>query len=642
MTAEVQPGPQPVTLTVDGRAVAVEPGTLVWDACEKAGVFVPVYCAHRKMEPVAVCRMCLVEIGTMPKLQPACATVVQEGMEVRTQTDRVRRFREGNMEFLLVNHPLDCPVCDRGGECDLQDFAQRYGPPRSRVPITGKVHFDKARALSDKITLDQERCILCWRCVRYCDEITGDRSIVLQERAVHTVIDTFEGRPLTGEFQGNLPEVCPVGALTHTAYRFRARPWDLQRTVSICPGCSYGCTLGVDSRDDEVVRFVSQDNPEVDDSWLCDRGRYSFPELNRSDRIRAAELRLEGPLRQVPALEATAAAARALALVVEQSGPGAVAVLGTPAMTNEEAFALQWLARGVIGTPHLDHQLAEWPGLDPVEFRLAVADLERCDTVLVLGERPELATPVLSLRLYKAERKRGREVRRVAADPDPAELARTVRDRQLVGVVAHEGDRDAALRVAAALAPVNREVRRLTLTEGMNGRGCKDLGLLPDLGPGYVAAPAAGMGGRAILGAAAAGRLRALVVVGPNPELEADPAFEAACQRVALLVGVTTVPGVLSRHAHALIPGRTAVEKAGTVTSSEGRVQPVRVALQPRFGTPPPELRLLVEIGRELGGRWTGEPRATPTFAAIEAALPAYRGTRGGLRAAWPQWERPA
>ncbi|HUY97253.1 MAG TPA: 2Fe-2S iron-sulfur cluster-binding protein [Verrucomicrobiae bacterium] len=641
MSAEPRAPADPLTVTIDGRAVEVAPGTLVWDACEKAGVFVPVYCAHKKMEPVAVCRMCLVEVGTLPKLQPACATVVQAGMEVRTATEKVRRFREGNLEFLLLNHPLDCPVCDRGGECDLQDFAQRYGPPRSRTAITGKVHFDKARPLSDRIMLDQERCILCWRCVRYCDEITGDRAIVLQERAVHTVVDTFEGRPLTGPFQGNLPEVCPVGALTHTDYRFRSRPWDLQRTPSICSGCSYGCNLGVDSRDDQVVRLVSQDNPDVDDSWLCDRGRYGVPDLNRTDRVVSAETSLEGPRRPLAATEAAAAASRALAGLLERHGPLQVACLGTSQMTNEEAFALQWLARDVIGTPHVDHQLRDWPQLSVEEFRLGIRELEECDTVVVLGERPEQATPVLTLRLRKAEHKCGREVRRVAADADPAPLAALVRGRRLVGVVAHETDRTAARELAAALAPGNGEVRRLTLTDGMNGRGCKDMGLLPHLLPGYQPAERTGMGGREILAAAVAGRLRALIVVGPNPELEAESGFEAALQRVELVIALTPFLGAISRQARALLPGRTIVEKQGTVTSSEGRVQRVRPALHPRLGAGPSELRLLIEIGRALGGAWDGPPLATPAFQVLATAVPAYRSTRGGLRAAWPGWGSP-
>jgi len=247
----------------------------VLDAATDVGIHIPIYCAHPKMDPVAVCRMCLVQVEKMPKLQPACATYVSEGMVVHTQTDPVAKAREGVLEFLLLNHPLDCPVCDRGGECDLQDFAVRYGPQTSRMPITDKVHFDKAVPLSDRIELDQERCILCWRCVRYYDEITGEKEIVLQQRGVQTSVATFDGRPLRSAFQGNLPEVCPVGALTHRQYRFVARPWDLQRARSVCPECSYGCNVNIDSREYEVKRFASRDNPLVDDMWLCDRGRYS-------------------------------------------------------------------------------------------------------------------------------------------------------------------------------------------------------------------------------------------------------------------------------------------------------------------------------------------------------------------------------
>jgi NADH-quinone oxidoreductase subunit G len=201
-----KPAPDPlVTVTIDGRPVRVAPGTLLLDAATLVGIHIPVYCAHPKMDPVAVCRMCLVQVEKMPKLQPACATVVTDGMVVATQNDAVAKVREGVLEFLLLNHPLDCPVCDRGGECDLQDFAARYGPQTSRFPITEKVHFNKAVPLSDRIELDQERCILCWRCTRFYEEITGEKELVLQERGVHTLVATFNGQPLRSEFQGNLP-----------------------------------------------------------------------------------------------------------------------------------------------------------------------------------------------------------------------------------------------------------------------------------------------------------------------------------------------------------------------------------------------------------------------------------------------------
>src|ERR1017187_7596595 len=397
-----------VSVTIDRRSVRVAAGSLLLDAATQAGIHIPIYCAHPKMDPVAVCRMCLVQIETMPKMQPACATVVSDGMVVTTQSDAVSKVREGVLEFLLLNHPLDCPVCDRGGECDLQDFATRYGPSASRFPITEKVHFDKALPLSDRIELDQERCILCWRCTRFYEEITGEKELVLQQRGVQTMVATFNGQPLQSEFQGNLPEVCPVGALTHVKYRFTSRPWDLQRTKSVCPGCSYGCNVNVDSRDFEVKRFASRDNPLVDDMWLCDEGRYSFPRWNSTDRIRrplTRDRRAEPAGTPATTETAVAAAAAQLSAVKERLGGNAIGVLGSPESTNEELWMLQRLAREVLDTPHIDHQLESFPGLDAAEHALGIAEIEECRAVVVLGTEPERSAPVLTLRLFKAETK---------------------------------------------------------------------------------------------------------------------------------------------------------------------------------------------------------------------------------------------
>ncbi|MGC2191476.1 MAG: 2Fe-2S iron-sulfur cluster-binding protein [Candidatus Dormiibacterota bacterium] len=630
--AEAKPATQLVAVSVDGRSVEVDPGTLVWDACEKAGVYVPVYCAHKKMEPVAVCRMCLVEVEGTPKLQPACSTRVAEGMVVRTATEQVRKFREGNLELLLVNHPLDCPVCDRGGECDLQDFTQRYGPGRARTEIGEKVHFDKAVKLSDKIVLDQERCILCWRCVRYYEEITGEREIVLQQRGVHTLVDTFEGRQLESEFQGNLPEICPVGALTHQKYRFQARPWDLRRTASVCPKCSYGCNIFIDAREDQVARFASNDNPDVDDSWLCDTGRYSFPELNRSDRVLNPEARSAGARQTVSYQEAVARAAGALLRVGGDQGPAAVGFLATTQVTNEEAFVIQWLAREVVGTPHLDHRLSALEGIAPEQFTLGIAEIEECSAVVVLGKEPELADPVLTLRLFKAENKLHREVLRQTVDADPEQLGEQLAGQELVGIVAHQDRRQAAMALSASLSRRGTHNKVLTVVEGMNARGCQDLGLTPQLLPGYQQAPRPGLAGGAILKAATKGTIKALVVVGGG--WEADPSFEEALARVEVLIAITPFAGALSRHASVLLPGRTIAEKAGTVTNTEGRVQRVRPGVQPRFAFPS-DLRILGDLALGMGAELGVQPLAGPVFELIAKAVPSYRGCVGGLRADW-------
>lgn len=632
--AETKPAVELVEVSVDGTKVEVAPGSLVWDACENAGIYVPVYCAHKKMEPVAVCRMCLVEVEGMPKLQPACSTRVAQGMVVRTATEQVRKFREGNLEFLLLNHPLDCPVCDRGGECDLQDFTLRYGPGKTRTAIAEKVHFDKAVKLSDKIVLDQERCILCWRCVRYYEEITGEREIVLQQRGVQTLVDTFEGRQLQSEFQGNLPEICPVGALTHEQYRFQARPWDLRRTASVCPKCSYGCSIFIDAREDQVVRFASNDNPEVDDSWLCDTGRYSFPELNRKDRVLNPEARVAGARQTVSYAEAVSRGAGALLRVRGDYGPGRIALLGSPQITNEEAFLSQWLGREVLGTPHLDHQMSALEGISPELFDLGIAELEECESVVVLGDEPELSDPVLTLRLFKAENKRHREVLRRPWDTDPKKLAAQLAGKQLVGIVAHQEHREAASALRASLARRGSPAKVLTIVDGMNARGCQDLGLVPTLLPGYRPAPTPGLGGAAILEAASTGALKGLVLVGGDWELH--PGFEEAISRVEIVVAITPFMGAASRHATVLLPGRTIAEKAGTVTNTEGRVQRVRPAVQPRYAFPS-DLRILGDLAAGLGAELGVQPLAGPVFELIGQAVPSYRGSQGGLRADWTQ-----
>ena len=630
MAADTSPPAQPddglVGITIDGRSIRVAKGTLLTDASEMLGIHIPIYCSHPKMDPVAVCRMCLVHVEKMPKLQPACATYVSEGMAVITDRADVAKTREGMLEFLLLNHPLDCPVCDRGGECDLQDFAFRYGPPASRFPITDKVHANKAVVLSDRIELDQERCILCWRCTRYYDEITGEKELVLVERGVHTTISTFNDSKLMSDFQGNLPEICPVGALTHRQYRFKARPWDLQRTKSVCPECSYGCNINADTRDFEMKRFASRDNPLVEDMWLCDRGRYSAESWNEVERVRRPVVRDGGTVRDVSISEAIAAAARGLRKVRDEHGPQAIAVIGSAQNTNEELWLLQRLARDALGTRHIDHQLDDFADLGPEEHSLAIADIERCAAVVVLGAEPEREAPVLTLRLYKAATKAGVSVHRVSGDASRKDVGTL--PAGLVGVIADETNREHAARLCAELAG-NGEVRRLTVTRGVNGRGAKDVGALPNRGPGYTTV-APGMSGRAILQAAKAGGIKALVVMGGSLWAESvAPLLESAVAGVEVLVVIDSRPSALSRAATVLIPGHAYFEKAGTVTNLEGRVQRIRPALPPATQTPT-ETRVLSALAAELGaGGWPGDPLHVNRELVAEIAAYAAAGNGG-------------
>ena len=270
-----------VTLTIDGREVTAIEGEMLHDAARKGDVEIPVFCYEPKLgDPVGACRMCLVEIEGIPKLQTSCSTPVRDGMVVHTRTDQVKKAQNAVVEFLLVNHPLDCPVCDKGGECPLQDITQGWGPGKSRV-IDEKRHFEKPIELSPLVAIDRERCILCYRCVRFSQEVSEDSQLQLLERGDRTFVGTFDDRPYVSPFHGNITDLCPVGALTSYTYRFRARPWDIEQAGSVCTLCPSQCNVSFTVRDEKVKRVVSRDNPDVDDGWLCDRGRYGFEMFSR-------------------------------------------------------------------------------------------------------------------------------------------------------------------------------------------------------------------------------------------------------------------------------------------------------------------------------------------------------------------------
>ena len=632
-TPPEQPDDGRVGISIDGRELRVPKGTLVLDAATEAGIHIPIYCAHPKMDPVAVCRMCLVNIEKFPKPQPACATVAGDGMVVRTDLPEVTKLREGMLEFLLLNHPLDCPVCDRGGECDLQDFTFRYGPGISRFPITEKVHFKKAIPLSEHIELDQERCILCWRCVRYYDEITGEKEIVLQQRGVDTLVATFDDRQLESKFQGNLPEVCPVGALTHRKYRFVSRPWDLQRTASICPECSYGCNINVDSRDFEVRRFASRDNPLVDDMWLCDRGRYSFDRWNSSERVRRPVVRSDDESRDVSVPEAITQAARRLREIADEYGAASIGVLGSSASTNEELFLLERIARQVIGTPHVDHQLDPFDGLSAAEHELGIAEIEDCDALVVLGAEPEEQAPVLTLRLYKAERKKGARVIRLSSDVAAADAVAAATGASRIGLIADETNR------AHAAGARNRARRdRLGAPPHDHARDQRARRQGPRPAPQCrprvcVAARSAGKNGRQILESARRGRdaRAAHARTQPGARSRRRPARARGAQG-GVRGGVRHASGVVSRYATVLFPGHAIFEKAGSVTNVEGRVQRIRAGLPPATATPT-ETRVLTSLAGEMGavGWGSGDPLAVNRL--LREEVPAYGRAGNGGRA---------
>ncbi|MEO6318315.1 MAG: 2Fe-2S iron-sulfur cluster-binding protein, partial [Acidimicrobiales bacterium] len=345
-----------VVLTINGKAIEAKPGELVIEAAERHGTYIPRFCYHPRMESVGMCRMCIVEIdtGRGPALQPACMIPVAPDMVVDTESEITKKAQDGVLEFLLINHPLDCPVCDKGGECPLQDQTLSYGPGESRF-VEEKRHFEKPIMISDLVALDRERCILCDRCTRFADEVAGDTLIHFIDRGNQTQVNTFPDHPFASYFSGNTVQICPVGALTAKPYRFKARPWDLDQAESTCTTCSVGCRTLVQSSRNEVLRYQGVDIDAVNWGWLCDKGRFGFGSVNSEDRLASPLVRDGAGLTEVPwgvALSTAAAAIKAAA-------PDKVAVLGGARLTNESAYAWAKLAKGVIGTDHVDAQLGD-------------------------------------------------------------------------------------------------------------------------------------------------------------------------------------------------------------------------------------------------------------------------------------------
>ena len=435
-----------VTFEIDGREITAPEGTMLVDAAKSGDVEIPYFCYEAKLgQPVGACRMCLVEIEGIPKLQTSCSTPIREGMVVNTTSDRVKQAQEAVVEFLLINHPLDCPVCDKGGECPLQDISYGWGGGKSRY-IEPKRHFKKPLELSPLVAIDRERCILCYRCVRFSQEVAEDYQLVFLERGDHTYVGTHDGRPYVGPFSGNIIELCPVGALTSTAYRFRARPWDIEGAGSVCTLCPGQCNVEYTVRDDsKVLRVLDRQNDEVDDGWLCDKGRFGYEAVHAPERLRAPMVRDGGYLREVSWERALDEAAKALT----KAGDKAAALAGGRNTTNEEGFALQHLFRQALGSPHLDSR-ATGP-LDPAQARVLarpdlsarVSDIDHADVVLVVESELVDEMAALDLRVRKAVRRN--DAKLVTLTSRPGTL-----DANGTGVRYAPGATDAALTALAA------------------------------------------------------------------------------------------------------------------------------------------------------------------------------------------------
>jgi len=408
-----------ICLTIDGQEVRCAEGRTIYEAATGAGIHIPTFCHHQKLEPVGACRMCLVEIEGARGLQTSCTTPVREDMVVKVHTSpEAVKAREANIEFLLTNHPLDCPVCDKGGECPLQNQALKDGPGKSRY-IEEKRHKNKRYPLGELIVIDQERCVLCWRCIRFLDEWADDHQLDLFGRGAETRLSTFPGRPLTSKWQGNTIDVCPVGALTSRVFRFEARVWELTNTDSVCPLCSVGCNIALGVKNNQLRRITPRENMLVNDDWLCDRGRFAHSFVDHADRLKAPMIRRDGQLQPATWNEALDLIARRFSEIVKTSGPEAIAGLGSTRVTIEANYLFQRFMRSVVGTNSIDH-LGRMPdGITPLT---SLPELEHKDAVVLLGCDPSTEAPLVELWIKKAALRHGAQV--LVANPRQIELGR--------------------------------------------------------------------------------------------------------------------------------------------------------------------------------------------------------------------------
>ncbi len=580
-----------ITLTIDGNSVSVPEGTLLVEAAKTVATDIPVYCYHPKLGPAGLCRICLVDIEKAPKLQIACNTVVTEGMVVHTYGDKVEAGRKAVMEFLLLNHPLDCPICDKGGECDLQDYSMAYGASSSRLadPKSSK---PKAIDLGPTIVLDDERCIVCQRCSRFDEIITNERSLVVKDRGQRDVIATASGEPYRSNFSGNVTELCPVGALTSKTYRFKSRPWDNARTHTTCTQCAVGCAQNVDERYGAIARTMSDEDDAVSDGWLCDRGRYNIAFYADPRRITSPMLRTESgdfvPIGWDDAIELWATHLRE---AIASDGAASVAALGGGRLLNEEVIVLAETMRA-LGVEHLDWRAGRQIQASPGAHAGSYADLERAQLVVAIGRPPAQTAPVLDLRMRKAVRNGARYVT-VGLHPARSFVASQRVERvgdlapYLVGVerIAFVWDGidvvagAAAAELVESLAARGVSVATYVAGEASNARGAEALGMLPR-GDGATST--------GIFEAARAGKVRVLSIHGANPMLSHPLGADAvrdALERTNFVVCADLFLTESAKLAHLVLPARGAFEKSGHVYDLVGDVRAVHAAHAAPDGT---------------------------------------------------------
>jgi NADH-quinone oxidoreductase subunit G len=606
--------PELVTVTIDGREIRVPKGQGMIETALEAGVEIPVFCYEPRLgPPVGACRMCLCEVEGMPKLQAACTLTAQDGLALSTaQTStKAAEGQHAVLEFILLNHPLDCPDCDKGGECPLQDLTFRWGPGSTRMRFPKRT-FDKPIPVSPLIALDRERCILCYRCTRFSETVSEDGQLVAVNRGANSMIATFEDEPYRAHFSGNVLELCPVGALTSTTYRFHARPWEIQNVPTVCGLCPVGCNTWATTREGKVARILSRNHSEVDEGWLCDKGRFAYGHLRAEDRITQPRVRVRRRGFESASWDtALDAAERGLR---EAGGPVVVAYSGGESV--EQATAIARLVREGLGggtaiLPDTFH-----PGLD--RLRAPISAIRDADVCLVFGDDPVVErAPVLDLWL-RAARRGGAEVitlnpagtvaltpassawaaaelRSESPAPELRDAKRTIDGADRIAIIWSEDDETGGAHAVALAGSLGAETSVYFVPRTANGRGVAEAWGDPGTVP--------------------TGEIGVLIVSGE--EAAADPRVRDAAERARFVLVTAMFESEATLWAHLVVPGTSHLERDGTTVNLEGRRQRLRRAAAPPHED---ELAFFAHLARRFGVSIDPWPAMLP---ADHADLPA-------------------
>jgi len=683
-----------VNLKINDREVQVPAGTLVIEATRRLGIEVPSFCYYPGLSLQAACRMCLVEVEKMPKLQTACTLVAGEGMVVRTDTEQVRNARKFMLEFLLTNHPLDCPVCDKGGECELQDMVFRYGADTSRF-VEEKIHRPEEK-WSDLVYYDAPRCILCFRCVRVCDEGMDVKALGVGMRGANSIIIPNGGDHLDCEECGMCIDICPVGALTSGTYRYKTRPWEMRYVSTICTHCSNGCKTTLSVRNHEILRANNRDLSGINKEFLCVKGRFGFDFTQHPERIKQPMLRKGEKLYPVSWEEAMQFAATRLKEIHLAQGPEAIGFIGSNRTSNEENYLLQKLARATFGTNNIDHhRTADYTGLvtalgdQAAESVLTMDGLYQSKAVLVIGNDPTDQNPLVAWQIRSGIRHNGTKLYLLNAEgvklqrkaAQSVVLGSTKESAAVRWLATGEGSISeqvktqlAALKTAleaeselaivfgspitgAAIrdlvefaSKLNGQVRFMALGDYANSRGAADMGLLPDRLPGYgyvdhaaASGPFArnwgasvpskpGLTAPQMVEAAQAGKLGALYVVGANP-LAHFGTLGMGRGKLPLLIVQELFLTETALQADVVFPAASAYEKDGSVTNTAGEIQLLRKAAE--VMGPRPDFDLLRILSHQLEKIGVGKALHYKTpgavFEEIRKVVPGYGVQPAGL-----------